>query len=125
VTLEYRLADQKAAAEAMRPTTVNDATGARREVAVGQLVAVRGDVTFRAIGGDDDQMPWHALRVVSPPTVESLHITLTPPAYTRRSAETKPDGVGHVQGLIGTRVEIAATSNKSVARATLRVQDQQ
>lgn len=125
VTLEYRLADQKTSVEAMRPTTVNDSTGARREVAVGQLVAVRGDVMFRAVGGDDDQMPWHTLRVVLPPTVESLHVTLTPPAYTRRSAEKQPDGVGHVQSLIGTRVEFAAIANKPVARAVLRVQDQE
>ena len=126
VTLEYRpVADQKTAAEAMRPTVVNDEHGARREVGVGQLVAVRGDFLFRAVGGDDDQMPWHRLHVVAPPAVESLQLMLTPPAYTGRPEEKLPDGVGHVEGLIGTRVTILAATNKPVARAILRVQDQE
>ncbi|MGE5192400.1 MAG: hypothetical protein ACM3U2_07835 [Deltaproteobacteria bacterium] len=125
VTLEYRLADRKLLAETMRPKTVNDDRGGRHEVAEGQLVAVRGDLEFRAVGGDDDQMPWHRLLVVPPPAVEKLQVTLTPPAYTRRPAETQPQGVGHVQGLIGTRVEISALANKPVEKAALRVKDQE
>ncbi|HLJ10998.1 MAG TPA: hypothetical protein VKU82_07410 [Planctomycetaceae bacterium] len=70
-------------------------------------------------------MPWHRLSAVPPPFVEKLQVTLTPPAYTRRPAEVQPEGVGHVRGLIGTRVDIAALANKSVSTATLRVKDQE
>jgi hypothetical protein len=79
VTLEYRLADGKTAVEAMRPKTANDARGERHEVAEGQLLAVRGNVDFRAVGGDDDQMPWHRLLVVPPPAVEKLRGLMTDP----------------------------------------------
>jgi len=125
VTLEYRLPDQKTVSEVMRPTTMNDAGGKLREVAVGQLLAVRGEIEFRAVGGDDDQMPWHRLLAVPPPVVQKLQVTLTPPAYTRRPAERQPEGVGHVQGLVGTRVDISGVSSKPVEKATLRVKDQE
>ncbi len=125
VTFEYRLADRKTVSEVMRPTTVNDSQGRQREVAVGQLLAVRGEIEFRAVGGDDDQMPWHRLRAVPPPVIEKLHVTVTPPAYTHRPPERLPEGVGHVQGLVGTRVEISARSSKPVEKATLRIKDQE
>lgn len=124
VALEYRLADRKVVSEVMRPTTMNDARGQRREVAVGQLLAVKGEVEFRAVGGDDEQMSWFRLVAVPPPVVEKLQVTLTPPAYTRREPDRLPEGVGHVQGLVGTRVEIAALASKAVKGATLRVKDQ-
>lgn len=125
VALEYRLADRKVVSEVMRPTTINDARGQRREVAVGQLLAVKSEVEFRAVGGDDEQMSWFRLVAVPPPVVEKLQVTLTPPAYTRREPERLPEGVGHVQGLVGTRVEIAALASKAVKGATLRVKDQE
>lgn len=125
VALEYRLADRKVVSEVMRPTTINDARGQRREVALGQLLAVKGEIEFRAVGGDDEQMPWFRLVAVPPPVVEKLQVTLTPPAYTRREPERLPEGIGHVQGLVGTRVEIAALASKAVKGATLRVKDQE
>src|SRR5262249_61419947 len=76
VTLEYRLADNKVLTETMRPKTADDARGERHEVAEGQLVAVKGDVEFRAGGGDDEQMSWFRLTVVPPPVVAKLQITL-------------------------------------------------
>jgi hypothetical protein len=123
VTLEYRLADKKVLSEAMRPKTADDARGERHEVAEGQLVAVKGDVEFRAVGGDDEQMPWFRLHVVPPPVVEKLQVTLHPPAYTRRPVERQPAGIGHVQGLVGTRVEISAIASKPLEKASLRVMD--
>lgn len=125
VTLEYRFSGQKVVAEAMRPTTAADGQAQRREVAVGQLLSVRGEVEFRAVGGDDDQMPWYRLMVVPPPAVEKLQVTLVPPGYLHRDQERQPEGVGHVQGLVGTRVEIDALANKPVERAVLRVKDQE
>lgn len=127
VTLEYRFPDKKVVSETMRPTTATDGAGNRREVAIGQLLAVRGELEFRAVGGDDDMMAWHKLLVIPPPVVEKLQVTLHPPAYTHppRKPKPEPDGVGNVQGLVGTRVTISARANKPVEKATLRVKDQE
>lgn len=125
VTLEYRSSEARVLTEPMRPMTVGGGDNPTREVAVGQVPAVKGEMQFRAVGGDDDSMPWYRLRVVPPPVVENLELTLTPPPYSRRPIEKQPAGVGHVQGLVGTRVEIAATVSKPLASATIRVRDQQ
>ncbi|MSR58197.1 MAG: hypothetical protein EXS05_11035 [Planctomycetaceae bacterium] len=125
VSLEYRSTDARVLTEPMRPMTVGGGDKPSREVAVGQVPAVKGEMQFRAVGGDDDSMPWYRLRVVPPPVVENLEITLTPPPYSRRPIENQPAGVGHVQGLVGTRVDILATVSKPLASATVRVRDQQ
>lgn len=126
VTLQYRTAnDEKIVSEAMRPTTLNDADGQPRELAVGQLPTLKGEMFFRAVGGDDESMAWHRLQVIPPPAVESLRVTLTPPSYTKRPVEKLPEGAGHLQGLIGTQVEISATVNKPLKSAMLRVKDQE
>ena len=50
------------------------------------LVARRENIQqsfgFRAEGGDDDTMPWHWVEVVDAPKLESLKMTVHPPAYT-------------------------------------------
>ena len=120
VALEYRLTDRKVVSESMRPTTMNDTRGAQREVGIGQLPQAKGDLEFRVVGGDDDQMPWHRVLIVPPPAIEKLQVTVTPPAYTGRPPERLPAGVGHIQGLIGSRVAISASVNKPVRKAVLR-----
>ena len=125
VTLEHRSTDRKIITEALRPTTMTDHSGKQRELAVGQLQPGKGDVELRAVGGDDDVMPWLTVRVVPPPAVEKLQVALVPPAYAKRKPERMPEGIGHIQGLIGTRVEIAAATNKPIASAVLRVKDRE
>ncbi len=85
---------------------------------------MKGPMSFRAVGGDDDEMPWHRLEVVPPPLVESLELTLAPPAYSGQPIETLPAGVGHIRGLVGTQVHLKATANKPLEFANLRVKDQ-
>lgn len=125
VTLEFRGEDGRTNSEAMRPMTVNTPEGRSREVAVGQLTGLKGEIQFRAVGGDDNDMAWRRLRVIPPPVVENLQVTLTPPPYSRRPVEKLPDGTGHIQGLIGTRVDIVGTVSKPLKSAALRVRDQQ
>ncbi|MBI3864457.1 MAG: hypothetical protein HY290_21455 [Planctomycetia bacterium] len=125
VVLEYRALDAKTASEVLRPTTKDQSSGKRLEVAVGQLPTGRGDVEFRAVGGYDDQMPWRRLEVVPPPAIERLQVTVTPPAYTGRSPEILPEGVGHIQGLVGSHIEIVAYATQPIETASLRVRDQQ
>jgi hypothetical protein len=121
VVLEVRNAEGKTVAEILRPTTVPQPSGKHLEVAVGQLVAGKSDLEFRAVGGDDDQMPWQRLEVVPPPVVESLQVNVIPPAYAGRPPDLLPAGIGHVEGLIGSRVEIVAQTAQPVRRATLRI----
>lgn len=125
VTLEFRNDDGRTVSEAMRPMTVNGPDGRSREVAVGQLTALKGETQFRAVGGDDLDMPWRRLRVIPPPVVEHLRVTLTPPPYAKLPVEELPEGAGQIQGLLGTRVEIAGTASKPLQSAAIRVRDQQ
>lgn len=125
VTLQHRSADRKIITETLRSTTMTDQSGKQRELAVGQLPPGKGDIELRAVGGDDDVMPWLAVRVVPPPAIEKLQVTLIPPAYAKRQPERMPEGIGHIQGLIGTRVEIAGATNKPIAKAVLRVKDRE
>lgn len=125
VTLEYRSSEARVLSEPMRPLSVGGGDSPARELAVGQVPANKGEIQFRAVGGDDDTMAWYRLRVVPPPVVERLQLTLTPPAYTGRPAEVLPADTGHVQGLVGTRVDLAAAISKPVAAAAIRIRDQQ
>lgn len=124
VNLEYRFADDKVVSEPLRGTTLRDRQGEARELAAGQLVAMKGPLWFRAVGGDC-LGTWYEVHVVPPPVVEMLQVVLTPPAYCKRPVERLPEGVGHVQGLIGTRVAIEAQVSKPLRSAAVRVRDQE
>lgn len=124
VVLEYK-ADGRIASETMRPTSLNDSEGKTRELAVGEIPAARKEVEFRAVGGDHLDMPWFRVLVIPPPVIEKIAVTLTPPRYLNRPVERLPDGVAHVQGYLGTRVDIEATANKPLKSAVLRIRDQQ
>ncbi|MEX0819556.1 MAG: hypothetical protein WD070_08175, partial [Pirellulaceae bacterium] len=56
----------------------------------------RGNVTrsfqYRAVGGDDDSMPWHTLQVVEPVRITDLRATVQPPAYSGLAATEVPAG---------------------------------
>lgn len=124
VSLEHRFADGKTTIEPLRGTTLRDERGQPREVAAGQVPAVKGPLWLRAVGGDHADMEWLKLLVIPPPVVESLQVTLTAPAYTKRPVEKLPEGVGHVQGFVGTKVEIKAKVNKPLQSAALRLAEQ-
>ena len=75
---------------------------------------------YKAEGGDDTSMPWTPLTVVEPPSVESLSVTLHPPAYTGWPSE-KADK--HFRAIKGTRVELHGTSTKPLSAAALKLED--
>ncbi|MGD9644993.1 MAG: hypothetical protein AB7U73_04720 [Pirellulales bacterium] len=83
-------------------------------------VASREGVTrpfsYRVVGGDDSSMPWIDLEVVEPPALESLSVTLLPPAYTGWPAQP---GEKHLRALAGTHVALAGTSTKPLRSAQL------
>jgi hypothetical protein len=124
IVLEYK-ADGRVASETMRPTSLNDSSGTMRELAVGEIPSARQEVAFRAVGGDHRDMPWFRVLVIPPPVIETIRVTLTHPRYLNRPAERLPEGVGHVQGYLGTRVDVEATANKPLKSAALRIRDQE
>ncbi|HEV3024915.1 MAG TPA: hypothetical protein VGX76_20710, partial [Pirellulales bacterium] len=75
---------------------------------------------YRAVGGDDDSMPWARLEVVEPPAVDQLTISLAYPDYTGWPAEASDP---HIRALVGTRVELAATTTKPIRSAVLHVEN--
>ncbi len=89
----------------LRQTTLRDVQGKPHAVAVASLPTTE-PFEFRVHGGDDDRAPWIKVDVVPTPRVASFEITITPPAYTGRPVETTNSGVGHLQGLVGSEVEI-------------------
>ncbi len=124
VWFEHRLDDDpKVQKEPLRQTTLRDEKGRSYEAAVISWVATRGPLQFRATGGDDETMSFVRVEVVQPPTLENLRVTVVPPAYSGRPAEALPQGVGHVQGLLGTSVKIEASADKRLKSARLRVAD--
>ena len=124
VWFEHRMDDdQQLEREPLRQTTLRDAKGRSHQAAVISWIATRGVMQFRATGGDDDTMSFLRVEVVQPPTLESLRVTVSPPKYSGRPAETLPQGVGHVQGLLGTEISVTAAADKRLKSARLRIAD--
>ncbi len=109
--------------ENIRSTTRQDDDGKSRSVGVSQLRPVEERLWFRAVGGDDHEMPWHEVEVVPPPQIETLRVTLTPPKYLQDPPTELPAGIGNVQGFLGTRVDITLHVNKPLRTARLRVKE--
>lgn len=122
VQLEFKHPNGSVTREPMQRTTLRAGEAPTREVAFASLV-IKSPFQFRAVGGDDQSMDWFSLEVVPPPVTESLQLRLIPPKYSRQPPVKLPPGVGHVEGLAGTRVEIAAKSNKPLSSAVLKIRD--
>lgn len=88
---------------------------ARREV-------VQHSFSYRAEGGDDRSMPWHRVEVLDPPEIQTLEITVVPPAYTRQVASS---GQRNLCVLAGSRLEITGVATKELAAAALCLEDGQ
>jgi len=120
---EIRVAGGALAVQTPRRVSLRDERGEARELAAARVPTGAGPVHFRAVGGDDDTMPQYELQIVPPPVVESLQVSLTPPAYSGLPSEQLSPGAGSVQGLVGTQVDVAAAFHEPLAGARLRVRD--
>ncbi len=124
VWFEHRLGTAaETTREALRQTTIRDDKGRTYEAAVISWVAARGPLEFRATGGDDEAMSFVRVEVVPPPTLEELQVRITPPRYSGRSSEVLPPGVGHAQGLLGTKIDVEGKADKPLQSANLRIGD--
>jgi hypothetical protein len=121
VVLEYRLPDEPALHETLRHASLRDRAGGVHDVCLISLPADRGPVWFRAMGGDDDTMSDYEMRVVLPPVLESLKVTVTPPRYTGRPVAALPSGEGRIRGVVGTQVAFEARSSKPLASAAVAI----
>jgi hypothetical protein len=72
---------------------------------------------YRAIGGDDQSMPWQSLRVFTPPKVVELAARVQPPAYTGKRPET---GGKLLRVLAGSTLVVNGKTDKPIKTATLR-----
>ena len=121
IQLELKDSEGVITREVMQRTTLADQDQSR-EAAFANVV-IKAPFQFRAVGGDDQTMDWFPLEVVPPPVAESLQVNLIPPKYTRKPVLKLPSGVGHVEGLVGTKVQISAKSNKPLSSALLKIRD--
>lgn len=110
------------ATEAQLPQSdLRDDAGQSQTVGVVSLLPQSGPLRIRVTGGDDDRLPPLVVDVATPPAVESFQITVIPPPYSGLKPETTTSGVGHVQGLVGSRVDLIATANGSLENASLHL----
>ncbi len=121
VQLEFKDHEGVVTRETLQRTTLADQDHSR-EAAFASIV-IKSPFQFRAVGGDDQTMDWFPLEVVPPPVAEALQVSLIPPKYTRKPTVKLPAGVGHVEGLVGTKVQLAAKSNKPLSSALLKIRD--
>lgn len=102
VTIQYQFAGEAERIDSRPMTRLGDRM-------VDQYFNVTRSFKYRAVGGDDDTMPWHAVEVVEAPELVELNVSLTPPAYTglpeRRAGRP-------VRAIAGSLVEITGTANK-------------
>ena len=82
-----------------------------------RLENVRRPFQYRAVGGDDDTMPWRMLELVEPPEITSMQIHLHPPAYTGWSRLASGE---NIRALEGTVIEVAGQLNRPGAAVRLR-----
>ncbi|HTM55609.1 MAG TPA: hypothetical protein VL175_16395 [Pirellulales bacterium] len=90
----------------------------------GTMTARKDRVTrpfwYRAEGGDDSSMEWIRLEVVEPPRVESLELSLHPPAYSALPVSSTEN---NLHALRGTRVQVDGSSNKRLRKASIRLEN--
>jgi hypothetical protein len=122
LTFIHRRANGKVVREPMRQSSLWDADGAARDIGGATLHVTNGPLFFWARGGDGETVPLQ-VDVVPPPRIDALHVSVFSPEYTGRGNDSLSEGVGHVEGVVGTRVEINARSNKPLKAVTLHRKD--
>jgi len=122
LTFIHRRANGKVIREAMRQTTLWDSDGVARDIGGATLRVTNGPLFFWARGGDGETVPLQ-VDVVPPPGIEELRVSVFSPPYTAQGSESLPEGVGHVEGVVGTRVKINVRSNKPLQSVTLHRKD--
>ncbi len=83
-----------------------------------ELTNVLEPFRFRVRGGDA-VTPWHQVKLIDRPTVETLKLYVTPPDYTGRPRRLLPPGEGAYRALEGSTLEVTGVATKDLDRAVL------
>lgn len=84
------------------------------------IAAARSSFQFQASNGNAFS-PVRSVRVVDPPDLSGLKLTLLPPGYAHLPAETKEGG--HVEALKGTLVTLVAHTTRGVREGQLMLDE--
>jgi soluble cytochrome b562 len=76
-----------------------------------RMASVQFSFRYQAYGGHGTS-PVYSIRVVDPPEVGKVKLTLIPPEYTHLPKEVRREG--HIEALKGTMVNLEAQTNKPV-----------
>lgn len=89
------------------------------DVAVGNLPTMNTAFEVRAVGGDDQRMPWQQVEVVQPPELDEFQFAVVPPPYTGLG---RSEVVGRrISVLVGSQVEFVGRFDRPVASVTVQV----
>lgn len=117
VLLEFRRRGAASQTEPLRKITLRSAADQPREAAAVRAPFDEGTIELRAIGGDDQEMPWRTLEIVPPVKIEAFRVKLTPPDYTGEPITTAPENGTQLRALVGTRLQITAKANRPIRAA--------
>lgn len=82
-----------------------------------RLSNVHRPFRYRAVGGDDDKMPWIELNLVEPPQLERLTVHVEPPAYSGRPAQ---EASGPIEALVGSTLQLRGRADQPLTRVALQ-----
>lgn len=85
-----------------------------------RLRSVNTPVKYQLRAGDG-QTPWYEVAVADRPKIDQLRLTVTPPAYTHKPAETKERLPRRLTVLEGSQLEIALNTENGVESVKLRL----
>ena len=94
IEVEYRTRRQ----ERWRYQTQTYAADADTSAVEVRLPNVQESFEFRARGGDHESMPWRRVETAPAPQIESLEVTVHPPAYTGLPTEAAADPLRLIAG---------------------------
>ncbi len=97
VDLLLRPAAEESSSVTLIPATVVG------EMAVANLPPAELAFEIRAVGGEDQAMPWHRVEVVRPPLVDSFHFQVETPAYA--GGESSEIVGKRIPALAGSRIQ--------------------
>ncbi|MEZ6133421.1 MAG: hypothetical protein R3C53_00790 [Pirellulaceae bacterium] len=92
------------------------------QLAIGNLPVLKRSVDVRAVGGDDQSMPWQRIEVIAPPNFERHNFEIELPAYTQQPTR---ELVGNrIQVLSGSHVSFHALLSETIKSIELRIVSQ-
>jgi hypothetical protein len=123
ILLHQQLPDGHSLSIPLRQTTLVDSHQRKRRVATTTLLPVSGIHRLTARGGDDNRLPILTLTAESPPAITTFEITIHPPAYTGSEPATTSATVGHVRGVLGSRVAVHVLAAGEIASCVIQFEN--